>query len=166
MVEQLIQILQAMTVVHERFNEQAVRKEEIIKKGNIEGLEQIMKEESPFIQKLRKLENARQTVIRQWMEDKGIFEEEVTMAHLLPLFPESEREQLHYWQQRLMTEIHTLKQQNDLNHQLLEDSLRFVNFSIDVMSPKTPFSSYSHDGRNEDFEDKEGSGPSLFDSKA
>jgi flagellar biosynthesis/type III secretory pathway chaperone len=165
-VEQLIQILQAMTVVHERFNEQAIRKEAVIKKGNIDALEKIMKEESPFIQKLRKLENARQTVIHQWMEEKNIRKEEVTMVQLLPLFPESEREQLQYWQQKLMTEIHTLKHQNDLNHQLLEDSLRFVNFSIDVMSPQTPFSSYSPDGRNEDLEDMEGNGPSLFDSKA
>ncbi|SES30264.1 FlgN protein [Salipaludibacillus aurantiacus] len=166
MVEQLIQIFQAMTVVHERFNEQAARKEEVIKKGDMPGLEQVMKEESPLIQQLRKLENTRQRLVQEWLEQKGIIKEDITMDKLIPLFPEKEREDLQYWQQRLMTEIHKLKDQNELNEQLLEDSLRFVNLSLDAMSPQNQFAGYGGDGSNDDGEDFGPGGRSLFDSKA
>lgn len=168
MEQKLIQIFQAMTVVHERFNEQAVRKEEAIKTGDMEGLDQVMKEESPLIQQLRKLENTRQHLVQQWMKDKGLVKENVTMDHLTPLFPEKEREDLQYWQQRLMTEIHKLKEQNSLNQQLLEDSLRFVNLSLDAMNPQdqNQFISYSGDGEKDDADDFKPGGRSLFDSKA
>lgn len=167
MEQKLIQIFQAMTVVHERFNEQAVRKEEAIKTGDMEGLDQVMKEESPLIQQLGKLENTRQHLVQQWMKDKGLVKENVTMDHLTPLFPEKEREDLQYWQQRLMTEIHRLKEQNSLNQQLLEDSLRFVNLSLDAMSPQdqNQFISYSGDGEKDDDDDFKPGGRSLFDSK-
>jgi flagellar biosynthesis/type III secretory pathway chaperone len=165
--QKLIQIFQAMTVLHERFNEQAVRKEEAIKTGDMEGLDQIMKDESPLIQQLRKLENTRQHLVQQWMKDKGLVKENVTMDQLMPLFPEKEREDMLYWQQRLMTEIHKLKQQNNLNQQLLEDSLRFVNLSLDAMQPQdqNQFTSYSGDGEKDDDDDFKPGGRSLFDSK-
>lgn len=164
MEQELIQIFQAMTVVHERFNEQAVRKEETIKTGDMEGLDQVMKEESPLIQQLRKLENTRQHLVLQWMKDKGLVKENVTMDQLTPLFPAKEREAVEYWQRRLMTEIDKLKEQNSLNQQLLEDSLRFVNLSLDAMNPQeqNQFTSYSGDGEQDD--DEQG-GRSLFDSK-
>ncbi|PYZ92783.1 hypothetical protein CR194_14110 [Salipaludibacillus keqinensis] len=164
-MQELIQIFQAMTVVHERFNEQAVRKEEVIKKGDMEGLEQVMKDESPLIQQLRKLENTRHHLVQQWMDEKGLVKENVTMAQLTPLFPEEEREELQYWQQRLMTEIHQLKEQNRLNEQMLQDSLRFVNLSLDAMSPQNQFSSYSGGGEKDDDDGFDPGGRSLFDSK-
>lgn len=166
MVQELIQIFQAMTVVHERFNEQALKKAEVIKKGDIAGLEQVMKDESPLIQQLGKLENTRQHLIQQWLEEKGLVKENVTMEQLIPLFPERDREELNEWQQRLVIEIQKLKEQNELNNQLLEDSLRFVNLSLDEMHPQNQFSSYSGSGKNDDDHDDYDQGNrSLFDSK-
>ncbi|WP_280769576.1 flagellar protein FlgN [Salipaludibacillus daqingensis] len=165
MEQELIQIFQAMTVLHERFNEQAVRKEEVIKTGDMQGLEQVMKDESPLIQHLRKLENTRQHLVQEWMKEKGLVKENVTMEQLTPLFPEKDREDLLYWQQRLMTEIQKLKEQNNLNQQLLEDSLRFVNLSLDAMNPQNQFTSYSGAGEKEDDDEIDPGGRSLFDSK-
>ncbi|WP_416147314.1 flagellar protein FlgN [Salipaludibacillus sp. HK11] len=164
-MQELIKIFQAMTVVHERFNEQAIRKEDAIKKGEMDSLEQVMKEESPLIQQLGKLENTRQHLIQQWMKEKGLVKENVTMEQLIPLFPEKDRADLQSWQERLMTEIHKLKDQNELNQQLLEDSLRFVNLSLDAMHPQNQFVSYSGEGEKDDDEGFEPGGRSLFDSK-
>ncbi|RKL68328.1 hypothetical protein CR203_07560 [Salipaludibacillus neizhouensis] len=165
MVQELIQIFQAMTVVHERFNEQAFKKEEVIKKGDMAGLDQVLKGESALIQHLRKLENTRQHLIQQWMDEKGLVKENVTMDQLLPLLPEKEREDLSNWQNRLVIEIQKLKEQNELNRQMLEDSLRFVNLSLDAMHPQNQFSSYSGTGENEDEDDFDPGKRSLFDSK-
>lgn len=165
-MQELTQIFQAMTTVHERFNEQALKKEEAIKKGDMAGLDQVLKDESALLQHLRKLENSRQHLILQWMNEKELVKENVTMEQLLPLLPEKEREELSDWQKRLLIEIQKLKDQNELNRQMLEDSLRFVNLSLDAMHPQNQFSSYSGTGKNEDEDDFDPDKRSLFDSKA
>ncbi|UCZ52696.1 flagellar protein FlgN [Bacillus shivajii] len=163
MSKQLAQILQAMTAIHKKFNDQAKEKQAVIKEGDMAQLEQLMKDETVLIQQLRKLEATRQHTVEQWMADKGLVKEDVTMETILQFFPE-ERTELEEWQEKLLHEIEQLKQQNDLNQQLLEESLRFVNMSLDSMQPQSHFQNY---GRP-DVKTEEGPAPerSLFDSKA
>ncbi|MDQ0254527.1 flagellar biosynthesis/type III secretory pathway chaperone [Evansella vedderi] len=163
--QELIQIFQVLTVVHEQMNEKALLKQEAVKKGNIPELEQVMKEEAALIQKLRKLENTRLHAVGLWMKEKGFVEETATMETLLKYFPERLRPELEEWSQRLVAEITKLKHQNELNQQLIEESLRFVNMSLDSMNPQQEFGNYKRpqDKGDNDFES---TGRSLFDSKA
>lgn len=164
---EIITIFKALTAVHEKFNEKAIKKEEAVKKNDIPTLNELLKEESALIQQLRKLENTRQHVVHAWMQEKGFVKEDVTFEQLLKFFPEEHKEELQQWKERLVSEITKLKDQNELNQQLIEDSLRFVNMSLDAMQPQQEFSNYqkptsSRRGMDEDI----GFGNrSLFDSK-
>src|SRR5690554_2452611 len=140
--QEIVTIFKALTAVHEKFNEKAIEKQEAVKKGNMQALDQLLKEESALIQQLGKLENTRQHVVNAWMQEKGFVKENVTFEQLMKFFTEENKEELLHWEQRLVQEITKLKQQNELNQQLIEESLRFVNMSLDAMQPKQEFSNY------------------------
>ncbi|AOM81899.1 flagellar protein FlgN [Salisediminibacterium beveridgei] len=165
MVNDLIKIIQAMVTVHQTLNDLAVAKQDAVKKGDMKDLEAVMQKEAPLIQKLRKLENTRMHLISQWQDEKGLVKEGVTIDQLLPLFPEKESRELEAWSTRLIEQMIRLKEQNDLNEQLLEDSLRFVNVTLDAMRPQNHFNNYSGNGPEDDDDFKSGD-HSLFDSKA
>ena len=163
--QDIITVFQALIEVHETFNELAVKKLDIVKKGNMQALDELLKEEATLIQQLGKLENTRQHVVQAWMQDKGFVKEDVRFEQLLNLFPHERVAELQQLEQRLVLEIKKLKEQNDLNQQLLEESLRFVNMSLDAMQPQQEFNNYqkpSGKNKNDDFEAE---GRSLFDSK-
>ncbi|MFA9558920.1 flagellar protein FlgN [Evansella sp. AB-rgal1] len=165
MKHEIITIFQALTGVHEKFNENALEKQDAVKKGDMPALENVMKEETVLIQQLRKLENTREHVVNAWMIDKGFVKEDVTMDKLLQFFPEEERQELLLWQQRLVSEIEKLKHQNELNRKLLEESLRFVNISLDAMYPRGEYENYQRPTSHK-VQDVGMEGKSLFDSKA
>nr|WP_175476070.1 flagellar protein FlgN [Evansella caseinilytica] len=165
MTEEFIQIFNEITEVHEAIYAAAVRKQEGIVTGEMSKLEEVLKEESALIQQLRKLENTRQHLVQRYVEEKGLETENITMEKLLPFFPEAEQEELYDRQQQLLQIIGKLKEQNELNQQLLEDSLSFVTMSLDAFTPQNEFNNYRHpSGKQED--DFEPGGRSLFDTKA
>lgn len=166
LARELLTIFQAMTVLHEEFNKKALEKQEAVKTGNMASLDQIIKDESMLVSKLRKLEYTREQTVKMWMQERGIVSEDVTMEHLLQFFPEEDRKTLQYWQRRLITEINKLKEQNEFNQQLIEESLRFVNMSLDSFHPQKEYGNYNHPGaKSTDKDDYEAGGRSLFDSK-
>ena len=168
MSDQLVQVMQALTSVHERFNEQAAKKEKAIQQGDMPELDAIMKAESPLIQQLRKLENTRMYLVQEWMRENGVVKENITMDQLLPMFPGEQRGELQYWAERLMDEIGKLRERNERNQLLLQDSLKFVNMSLDAMTEDNrSFAGYSDTGSADNETGlADGPGRSLFDSKA
>lgn len=164
--QEIITIFKALTAVHEKFNEKAVQKERAVIKNDIDTLDEILKEETALIQQLRKLENTRQHVVNEWMKKKGYVKEDVTFGKLLDTFPGEYKDELLQWKERLEEEITKLKNQNELNGQLIEDSLLFVNMSLDLMQPQQQFNNYQKPTAKGGDDDFDIGNRSLFDSKA
>ncbi|ADU31867.1 flagellar protein FlgN [Evansella cellulosilytica] len=166
-VQSIIRIFQGLVLIHEKLNEQALAKQTVVTKGEIPALEKLMKEETVLVKQLQKLEITRRNVVEQWLQEKGLVKENVTMHELIDLFPAEHKKELHELEEKLVAEIEKLKQQNELNQQLIEESLRFVNMSLGAMYPQKEFGNYRRpDQRSEHDDDFEAGGPSIFDSKA
>ncbi|MBU9721730.1 MULTISPECIES: flagellar protein FlgN [Bacillaceae] len=163
--QELKTILQTMTALHKKFNDKALEKQEIVKKGDMPGLEKLMKEESVLIQQLRKLESTRHHFVTKMLEEKGIVKEDVTMERIMSFFSEEDQKELGVWQHHLVTEITKLQQQNELNNQLIEESLRFVNISLEAVHPQQQFGNYQRPDEKQD-EYRDPGTRSIFDSKA
>lgn len=163
MSKAIIQVLADLIKLHQRLNEFALEKTEIIKKNDMPSLDALLKKESAFIQQLRKLEEDRLYVTSDYMRSKGIETEGVTMAKLIELMPKEEQPLLKKLQQALLSEIERLRTNNELNQQLLLDSLRFVNFSLDLIAPEPEEVNYQRPTKTETGPSH---GRSLFDSKA
>ncbi|PRO65665.1 flagellar protein FlgN [Alkalicoccus urumqiensis] len=163
MTEDLKKIFRALIQTHEQLNELARRKQKAVTKGDIDGLDQTLKQETPLIARLNQLEKARQTIVHQWLRENGIAAQDATMEQLMPAFSRDDQEEFRALYETLAGEITALQEQNDLNRQLIEDSLKFVHLTMDAVQPGQMLSD-NYSGRGGD--DSDDKGRSLFDSKA
>ena len=164
-VKAITELLESLAMIHHELNQAAGQKVELIKKGDMPALEELVRAEAKLARKAQATEAMREKVVRTFLVSKGRVTENATLAEIKEWATAEEREQLDALQQRLLTEIHALKRQNELNQQLIEESLRFVNLSLDLMVPYQEDISYKRP--NEHNEDQPyDTGRSLFDSKA
>ncbi|MCT8140145.1 flagellar protein FlgN [Anaerobacillus sp. CMMVII] len=158
----IIECLKKLDQVHQSFHELAKEKTNVIIKGDISHFRMILQKETSQLKKLQQLEQERSRLVRYFLNGKGLAIESGTITELLPYISDMEKKELLELQKRLVAEIQSLKQTNDLNQQLIQDSLRFVNLSLDVLQPELETGNYNRVKNNE----SEPLGRSLFDSKA
>ncbi|WNS75091.1 flagellar protein FlgN [Bacillus sp. DTU_2020_1000418_1_SI_GHA_SEK_038] len=151
----LFVLLEKLLKLHKSLYQLALEKTEVLKKGDLEALQTLMKNEQSHVIAIRKIEDERVKMISELLPDH----EDPTLRDCLPLFEKAEAEQIKSLQESLMEQLFELKTINELNQQLLEQSLQFVSLNIDLLIPESP-TNYS--------KDEEANRPSvtLFDSKA
>lgn len=154
--------MEKLVQTHCQFNELAQEKSEALTKGDISHLRTLLQKESALLKQLQQQEQERLRLVRMFMNGKGLVTEGGTISELLPHICEEEEKQLVSLQQVLLKEIEKLKIQNELNQKLIQDSLRFVNLSLDVLQPEVDTGNYGRTNQ----EDDEPHGRSLFDSRA
>lgn len=155
--EPLIEVLEKLLKLHISLHQLGMEKTNVIKKGKVEELQALMKNERSHISAIQIVEKERKKLIAELIPDKV----EPTLAQCLPLFEPSDREKISAIQQELLVELAELKAVNSLNQELLEQSLQWVNLNLDLLLPDDQ-PNYKKAHHEED------SLPqiSLFDSKA
>jgi flagellar biosynthesis/type III secretory pathway chaperone len=161
-IELLTACIKKLIKIHQLFNELAEEKTECVTKGDIAHLKTLMQKETVQLKQLQRVEQERVRLVQFFMESKGLITEVGTLAEILPHVSDGEKEELVSLQEQIVQQIQTLKQKNQLNQQLIEDSLRFVNLSLDVLQPELETGNYQRPDQGDD----EPLGRSLFDSKA
>jgi flagellar biosynthesis/type III secretory pathway chaperone len=148
--------------LHSTFNELAEDKTKTLTKGDISHLRLLIQKETALIKQLQQLEQERARLVRYFMNGKGLATEGGTLTELFAHVTVEEKEELISLQKDLIMVIEKLKKNNELNQQLIQDSLRFVNLSLDVLQPELDTGNYGRTNKQDD----EPLGRSLFDSKA
>nr|WP_295973917.1 flagellar protein FlgN [uncultured Bacillus sp.] len=135
----LIDAIEKLYQLHNSLYEIAVKKTKIIKDGDMDSLNELMKEEHTHIAAIHKLEEVRQQAVRQICPEK----EEPSVSDCLALMEDHEQATLQAAAYRLSSLLAELKEQNHLNQQLLYQSLQFVNFSLNLMRPQPASLNYA-----------------------
>lgn len=159
----LTDILAELIYLHEQLNELAIKKVETVKKNEIMALNEIIKQETSLIKKLTKAEQSRMDVVQEFRRAKGLVIEDVTMELIIEHSPVEEQPKLTEQFQILLNEMILLKEMNELNKMLIEDSLRFVNLSLDLLSPDMTDMNYERPTTKESGSAEQ---RSIFDSRA
>lgn len=153
--------LQALTKIHEALLEVSQRKTDIIKEGSTEKLQAILAEERKYIKVLEQAEERRQKEVEKWYSDQQLSLEEMTITNMLHMLTDKQDQQLLENITIHLTEaITALKQQEQLNQALIQQSMQFVQLSLDMLSPTIQNMNY---GKTKDHEEIK---RSVFDSKA
>lgn len=153
--------LQALTKIHEVLLEVSQRKTDIIKEGSTEKLQAILAEERKYIKVLEQAEERRQKEVEKWYSDQQLSLEEMTITNMLHMLTDKQDQQLLENITIHLTEaITALKQQEQLNQALIQQSMQFVQLSLDMLSPTIQNMNY---GKTKDHEEIK---RSVFDSKA
>ncbi|MEL3960235.1 flagellar protein FlgN [Lysinibacillus endophyticus] len=146
-VQQIIKTLENLEKMHKSLLELAFKKTEIVKKGDMEELDAMLKKEQSHVAAIGTLEQQRQALVQDYLNAKGIAH--VGSPTVLDVIEaaesEIERKQLEEVRNRLMLVIDDLRKQNDLNQKLVFQSLKFVNMTLDMLRPQPSEINYSGD---------------------
>ncbi|GAE26510.1 flagellar protein [Halalkalibacter wakoensis JCM 9140] len=159
----IIQLMERLIELHEELIETAQKKVDLIKTGDMRSLETLVREESKLTRKLETTELLRQKVVRTFLLEKGEVTENATISDVKLFVTDVEKETLVQVQMKLVSLVEKLREQNNLNQSLIEESLRFVNLSLDLLRPHKEDISYHPNSKEDEPYD---TGHSIFDSKA
>ncbi|GLB60194.1 flagellar protein FlgN [Cytobacillus sp. NCCP-133] len=161
--EKMIKTLQNLLLLYKSLNQIALKKTEVIKKGNADSLNVLINEEQKHITGITKWEKLLMDDAKQFLLKKGMTVETPSLSDSIMHSSIEEKQTLIDLKNDLTGQVNLLKQQNNLNQQLLEQSLQFVNMSLDMLLPAIDSFNYEPPNHLQDLsEDKR----SIFDSKA
>jgi len=144
--------LDSLEKLHRSLLRLAYDKTGLIKNGDMDKLDQLLKDEQAHLAAIVQMDNQRQLTVSHYLTDQGRSASlNPTVTDLLDVVPEAYRKSLEEAKDRLLHAIHDLKWQNDLNQKLTYQSLQFVNLSLDMARPRLEAVNYSKpeiNGRN------------------
>jgi flagellar biosynthesis/type III secretory pathway chaperone len=127
--------LEKLIDIHRTLLDLAEQKKQALIKNNIDQLTAIVTKENRLAKQINELDQERVQATGKLMMEKGFRPNpHVTISDLSKLLVKlDEKNALKARQQELLQTITKLKAANELNRQLLEQSLAFVNHSLDVV---------------------------------
>ncbi|GIN19613.1 MAG TPA: flagellar protein FlgN [Bacillus bacterium] len=158
--ETLIANLTKQYQLHGNLLKNALKKTEVLKKGDVDSLQEIMREEQKLASAITMMENERQTAAKVFLKKNG--ESQITITDCIAAATPEAAETLQALQEQLVSVIDKLQEQNELNKQLIYQSLQFVNMNLDLIQPEIESATY---GKPDVNKQQTKPGKSFFDSK-
>ena len=144
-MQPIITSLQQLLELHQSLLSISENKTEVLKKGDLEGLQQLLKTERKHVQAIKKIEAQNVTALLELIDN------------------DAEKKALEAVTTTLAEVLVELKQQEQLNQQLTQQSLQFVQLSMNMIAPTIQSINYSN--KNKSTTDNT-TKRSVFDSKA
>lgn len=133
---ELIRILQEQQKIYQELLELSGQKQKILIKGDIAALAEITGQEEGLVFQAGKLEEKREQCFAALAEEFDVGPES-TLAEFLPRVDEQSRSMLERVHADFSACLNDLRRFNQENTQLLEQSIQFVNFTVDVLSQQS-----------------------------
>lgn len=133
--EQLLDVMHSLDAAHHSMLDLAEQKKHALIRGDVEDLTRIVAKENKFIKQVGELDRQRVEAIGQYMIEKGYKPNpRVTVSDLTKIvFQAEDKKRLMEAQKKLLGAIRKLREINQLNQQLIEQSLAFIDYSLDLM---------------------------------
>lgn len=161
-MHQLHHSIHELITLHESLVKLSHDKVTQIKQGDMDKLAKLLVEERKLVQSIANAEDTRQHLVNEWMVRSGNTDKDQTMTSLLEtLSSDEDREHLEAQLNQLIQLIIELRHVEQLNKDLLEQSMQFVQFSLDMLQPS--IHNLNYDGKQQVQDTHK---QSVFDSKA
>lgn len=137
-IQPLITIIEKLLEAHETLLELSNEKIKIIVTNDIDRLNLIVNKESKLVRHIGELDQQRFQEISKYLISRGYNPNpQITVSDLIRLiFKAEEKQALLNAHNLLMAQLENLRQVNKSNKQLIQQSLSFIDYSIDlVMGP-------------------------------
>ena len=158
----LAEVLEHEAMLYQDAADISSKKTEIIVHGKIEELDSLVKAEQAIILKIGKLEEERENIVGALSDELGLDLEGVTLTDINAHLGSESYARLDNCQKSLAETIGGLKNANDMNAQLIQNALDYVNFSVNLLTANQSTGSvYSPDGEDETGKPRR----SIFDVK-
>ena len=148
-VEELKEILKNEVLLYQTLLELGQKKKEIITQGKVKELDQITQVEQSLVLKIGKEEQTREKVVEMIRKEVSL-RDDITVSELIYHLEEEDQQALEVERQNLLSILGSIKETNDLNKVLIQDSLEFIKFNLNLLTRTEETGSYSQNrGRNQ-----------------
>lgn len=132
--EALLDVLDRLNEQHGTLLELAEQKRQALVKNEVDQLSVIVNKENKCVRQIDELNNQRIEATGQFMIEKGYKPNpRVTVSDLTKIiFQPEDKKRLMDAQKQVVATIRKLKTANQLNQQMIEHSLAFINYSVDL----------------------------------
>lgn len=161
----LTQLMTALNDIHANLLELAEQKRQVLIHNQVERLMEISNKENKLIKQVADLDQQRIGVIGDFMIEKGYKPNpRVTISDLTKIiFNIEEKKQLTDSQKQLLSTIRKLRELNAVNQQLIEQSLAFIDYSLDLIVGPPEDEVFYHKSKQQGYGHRN---VGLFDSRA
>lgn len=160
-IQHIIQSMKELYNRHEQLLDLSKQKTELVKQGDMEQLQKLLVKERKSIRLAEQAESKRIESVQAWLENNKLPLDDITVTNLLAHVEEKqEKQELEQAAINLAEVMMKLKQQEKLNQDLIQQSMQFVQFSLNLLQPSI---------ENMNYGNKDGAPSvkrSVFDSKA
>lgn len=159
-VEIIFRSLEKLVELHQELHQLSLQKTTFLKKDAMEDLQHILVKERKVAQAVERTEQIRRKAVDEWMDNQQIDGDGTVSEMLENITDEADREMLARLSTELTEEITSLKRNEQLNHDLLQQSLQFVQLSLDLLDPSLKNMNYGKQAATYS------NNRSVFDTKA
>lgn len=161
-IDTIITFMNQLKQLHDSLFSLSKKKTEALKANDIEGIQQLLTQERKHVQAIGKIEKQRALTVAQWSQGQGLLTAEPTVSEIIEVLQGEEEAKLQGAYEGLLLVLADLKQQEKLNDDLTQQSLQFVNMSLDLLQPSLQSMNYGGGQGSATNHSKR----SVFDSKA
>jgi flagellar biosynthesis/type III secretory pathway chaperone len=134
-IQHIIDVLQQLVQRHEMLLILEERKQHVLIEGSANELVPILHEESKLIKQMTELESIRATAVEEFARLQGFGDDSLSMSDLVKLVTNHELKGfLTRYSEQLLDLVRQLRVQNEHNQKLIEQSLSYIQFSLDLMT--------------------------------
>ena len=164
LIHDLIEILGEQKECYQGLLTLAQYKTDSIVNREMEFLEDVLKREQEFIGRSGRLEKNREEVLRDIANVLNLNFKELTISSLILKLDKTpdEQEQLRQVRAELLEIIEDIKQQNQTNEGLLNQSLEFIDFTLHAIQSMNSYPSSGYQSKGDDVRQQN---QSFFDTK-
>jgi flagellar biosynthesis/type III secretory pathway chaperone len=143
----LAAVLEQEALLYQDAADISAKKTDVIVHGKIEELDSLVKAEQAIILKIGKLEDEREKIVETLSDELELDLEGVTLSDINTRLGGECYARLDNCHKSLAGAIDRLKNHNDMNAQLIQHALDYVNFSVNLLTTNQNTGSlYSQDG--------------------
>ena len=131
----LFEVMEQMILHHDSLLELSEQKVPVLVGNKVEELNRIVHKEAQLVRQLGECENRRVEAVNHFLISKGFRPTPaITMNEVIKLiFRQEDKEMAAHLQGELLSRMLQLKLLNEKNVQLIEQSLAFIDYSLDLV---------------------------------
>lgn len=163
-IEALLETMSKLQEVHAALLELANEKTPLLVRNDVDELNMIVNKESKLMRSITDLDQQRIQAVSEYLLARGYNPNpKITISDLVKIiFKAEDKQALLEAQKSLVVLLEKLKERNTLNQQLIEQSIAFIDYSLDlVMGAPEDDVVYQHPHQS-----KNGNRLGVFDTKA
>ncbi|MDY0393239.1 flagellar protein FlgN [Virgibacillus halophilus] len=160
-IKLIIEDVKQLTVIHQQLYQQSLKKMEAIKSNDTEQLQKMIISEQKLARQLDKIENQRIQNVSKFAKEQQIKNSETALSDILQIVADvNDKQELEQAAISLSESVLHLREQEQLNQELIRQSLKFVDMSLEMLQPSISSMNYGN------HQHSASSKKSVFDSKA